>query len=79
MGTKQPGQRLGHVAAGKGAAGCQEASRASPTYSVPCREGVNENPAGYPQGAWRFFTENTDKSEDMITWKCMGGLPELQM
>ena len=36
------------------------------------REGVNENPAGHPQGAWQFSTGNKDKRGNMLTWKCMG-------
>ena len=35
--TRQPGQRLVHVAAGQGAAGCKAVSRTGLTYSDPHR------------------------------------------
>ena len=35
--TRQPGQRLVHVAAGQGAAGCKAVSRTGPTYPDPHR------------------------------------------
>ena len=46
----------------------------APAYSVPCRERVNENPAGNPQGAWQIYRKVRTKAEawrheNMPPWK----------
>lgn len=46
----------------------------TPAYSAPCRERVNENPAGNPQGAWQIYRKVRTKAEawrheNMPAWK----------
>ena len=46
----------------------------TPAYSAPCRERVNENPAGNPQGAWQIYRKERTKAEawwheNMPAWK----------
>lgn len=73
------GSAWGMLRQRKGAAGCQEASRAGPTYSVSRREGANENPAGYPKGAWQFLQETQAKVKTCLhgnAWEVIAGTAE---